>query len=147
MRGAASGGRPMPAPSHSSMRLGTRQGQIGEFDNRYYLDDSILPAADVLRRAGIRRAVYLGWGGEEENPDAPAQAGAIPLADLVDWFAELLHGGIEVVHAPVSDPELRLRPFQARSVRPPFSTKGYRRSAAGGFGTEIPEPSSSGSSG
>ncbi|TVP47896.1 MAG: hypothetical protein EA350_04190 [Gemmatimonadales bacterium] len=130
-----------------AMRLGTRTGTAGDFDNRYYLDDSILPTPRVLQGAGIRRVVYLGLDGGESGADAPAQGPAIPLADLVEWFTELLGGGIEILHVPVSDPELRPRTFQGPIRRPKFSTKGYRRSAAGGFGTEIPEPSSSGSSG
>ncbi|TVR64776.1 MAG: hypothetical protein EA422_05895 [Gemmatimonadales bacterium] len=130
-----------------AMRLGTRKGRPGEFDNRYYLDDSILPTPRVLRDAGIGRVVYLGWAGDEEGPDAPAAGPHVPLADLVEWFSELLTGGIEIQHVPVWDPELRPRPFQGSARRPRFSPKDYRRSAAGGFGTEVPEPSSSGSSG
>ena len=130
-----------------STRLGMRKGSPGEFDNRYYLDDSILPTPQVLARAGIHRVVYLGWASGENGAGAPALGASIPLADLVEWFTDLLGAGIEVLHAPVSDPALRLRPFQAPPRRPRFSTKGYRRSAAGGFGTEVPEPSSSGSSG
>ncbi len=130
-----------------STRLGTRRGRPGEFDNRYYLDDSILPAAKVLRRAGIRRVVYLGWDGSLDSDDAPGPTGEVPVADLVEWFTELLSDGVLVLHCPVSDPDLRLRPFQAPPKRPRFSVRGYRRSAAGGFGTEVPEPSSSGSSG
>jgi len=128
-------------------RLGTRKGNPGEFDNRYYLDDSILPTPQVLARAGITRVVYLGWAGGENGADAPALGSAVPLPDLVEWFTDLLGAGIEVLHAPIRDPELRLRPLQAPPKRPRFSTKGYKRSAAGGFGTEVPEPSSSGSSG
>jgi len=130
-----------------STRLGTRKGEAGEFDNRYYLDDSILPAPEVLRREGVQRLVYLSWAGGEDSPDSPAAGSTMPVADLVDWFAELLAAGIEVRHSPVSDPALRLRPFQARLPRGGFSTSGFRRSAAGGFGTEVPEPSSSGGSG
>jgi len=146
----ARGRIPLDAPPLwicDAMRLGTRTGKPGDFDNRYYLDDSILPTPRVLHGAGIHRVIYLGLDGGESGPDAPAQGSAIPLADLVDWFTELLAGGIEILHVPVSDPELRPRTFQGPTRRPRFSTKGYRRSAAGGFGTEIPEPSSSGSSG
>ncbi len=129
-------------------RLGTRQGQAGEFDNRYFLDDSILPTPRVLTGAGIRRVVYLGWAGGEESPDAPEIGPHVPLPDLVEWFSELLTAGIELHHVPVADPELRLRPFQAPARRPRFSRKGFRRSAAGGFGADVPDPSSSsGSSG
>jgi hypothetical protein len=130
-----------------STRLGTRKGRPGEFDNRYYLDDSILPSAKLLLANGLAHVVYLGWKGDEAGPDVPGPTGEVPVADLVEWFTELLTAGIEVLHVPVNDPGLGPRPFQAPTKRPRFSVRGYRRSAAGGFGTEVPEPSSSGSSG
>jgi hypothetical protein len=129
-----------------STRLGTRAGRPGDFDNRYYLDDSILPPPGLLVRHGIRRVVYVGWAGDDDSPDSPGPTGQIPLPDLVEWCGELLTAGIPVFHAPVVDPQLRLRPFQSPPARRPFTGKGYRRSAAGGFGTDVPEPSS-GSSG
>lgn len=131
-----------------AMRLGTRKGSPGDYDNRYYLDDSILPSPRVLREGGIGRVVYLGWSGGETSPDTPATGPQVPLPDLVEWFGELLAGGLEIHHSAVADPSFALRPFQAPARRPRFSRKGYRRSAAGGFGSEVPHPSSSsGSSG
>jgi hypothetical protein len=42
-----------------SDRLGAAAPRPREFDNRYYLDDSILPGAAVLREAGIHRVIYV----------------------------------------------------------------------------------------
>jgi hypothetical protein len=112
-------------------RLGTRKGSPGEFDNRYFLDDSILPGPEYLRRAGIGRVVYLAL----EGPD-------IPVLDLEEYFSDLLAAGFSVDYALISDPSFQLRPFSAPPVPRKPKTSGFRRSAAGGFGTEVPEPSS-----
>ena len=51
-------------------RLGTRRGRPKEFDNRYYMDDSVLPGPQLLKSAGIRRVVYVCPGpGQAELPD------------------------------------------------------------------------------
>jgi hypothetical protein len=115
-----------------SERLGTRAGSPGEFDNRYFLDDSILPGPEMLRRNAVKRVVYLTGGVE------------IPVLDLEEPFAELLAAGFEVLLVDVADPGLEPRPFSARRVRPRPRRSGFRESAAGGFGTEVPEPSSGG---
>jgi hypothetical protein len=119
-----------------SGRLGNAPGSPRQFDNRYYLDDSILPGAELLRRHGIRRLVYVTPTGDE-----------MPLADLEAYFADLLRGGIVVLHVGLADPDAEPRPFvaPAKPRKPPRA--GFRRSSSGGFGTEVPEPSSGGSSG
>src|SRR3990172_4747699 len=116
-----------------SRRLGMRSGKPGEFDNRYYLDDSILPGPALLKRAGVGRVVYLTL----DNPDPP-------VLDLEGYFAELLTADIPVLHVDLgaADPEPRSLAAPVSPQRPPRS--GFHRSAAGGFGTEVPEPSSSG---
>lgn len=119
-----------------SERLGTRSGRPGEFDNRYYLDDSSLPGPAILLRAGIRRVVYISLGG-----------GELPVLDLEAYFGELLQAGIELLHAKATDPSLEPLPMSApRTPRPP-PRSGFHRSAAGGFGTVVPQPSSGGSGG
>jgi hypothetical protein len=116
-----------------SERLGTRAGKPGEFDNRYFLDDSVLPGAGFLVRAGIRRVVYL-----------IAADGETPLVDLEAWFADLLSAGIAVLLVTELDPTAEPKPFSAPpSPRPP-PRSGFLRSAAGGFGTSVPVPSSGG---
>ncbi len=118
-----------------SERLGSRQGTPGEFDNRYFLDDSILPGPGLLKTAGIRKVVYFTIGGEE-----------VPLLDLEAYFAELLTAGIPVLHAELMRPLHEPQPFSApRTPRRPRESE-FRRSGAGGFGMEVPQPSS-GSSG
>jgi hypothetical protein len=121
-----------------SERLGTRKGRAGEFDNRYYLDDSILPGPEMLRRNGIRRAVYVTLGATE-----------VPVTDLEAYFSDLLKGGIAVRHIDLLD-ALAAEPqaFLSASKKPRKPPRsGFHRSGAGGFGTEIPEASSGGSGG
>jgi hypothetical protein len=125
-----------------SERLGTRSGSPGEFDNRYYLDDSILPGLGLLRRSGITRVVYL-------TPGAPGDDGEgdVPRLDLEPFFAELLAAGMPVLHVALGDPALEPVALASPSRRRKLRHSGYRRSAAGGFGTEVPQPSSSSSGG
>jgi hypothetical protein len=112
-------------------RLGERPGRPREFDNRYYLDDSVLPGPGVLRRHGLERVVYV----------APA-ASDPPLADLEGYFGELLLEGIAVFRVGLAVADARLSPFSSPSKARPVSRASYRRSAVGGFGTLVPEPSS-----
>lgn len=125
-----------------SERLGTRTGSPGEFDNRYFLDDSILPGPGLLGGAGIRRVVYLSAGSGSRTGGA---APAVPVVDLEAYLSDLLKAGLPVLHVEVSEFSLEPRPFSAPSSPRPPPRSGYRRSAAGGFGTEVPEPSSSSS--
>jgi hypothetical protein len=135
VRGRLTDGSP-PLWICDAERLGGAAGRPGEFDNRYYLDDSILPGPALLRRQGISRLVYVTPTGDE-----------VPLADVEAYFADLLAGGIEVLHVGLADPSAEPRPFSApaKPRKPPRS--GFRRSAAGGFGTDVPEPSSGGGGG
>jgi len=116
-----------------SARLGQRAGTPGEFDNRYYLDDSILPGPSVVAAAGIARVVYVTAG-----------APAVPTIDLDEFFAELRKAHIALWHVDLAnglDPVELVLPTVPR----PAPSAGFRRSAAGGFGTEVPQPSSSSS--
>ena len=116
-------------------RLGARRGRPREFDNRYFLDDSVLPGTAVLRRHGLERVVYV----------APSAA-AEPIADVVDYFAELLLEGIAVYRVGIDSEGAPIEPFASTpGARPSLVRAGYHRSAVGGFGTLVPEPSSGGS--
>lgn len=128
-----------------ALRLGTREGAPGEFDNRYFLDDSILPPPALLLREGIRRVVYVSLGQETPDGSAPPVGDHLPLVDLEGWFTDLLLKGISVFHTPVTDPAFGLEAFQAPATRRVFKVSHFRRSAAGGFGTEVPMPSESSS--
>lgn len=134
-RGRIAGDAP-PLWICDSQRLGSWKGSPGDFDNRYFLDDSILPGPGFLARAGIRRVVYL----------APGE-GDIPVLDLEECFSDLLKAGLPVHYALISDPAFELRPFSAPPTPRLLRTSSFRRSAAGGFGTEVPEPSSGGGGG
>ena len=114
-----------------SNRLGTRKGVPGEFDNRYYMEEAILPGAGLLKSNGIRRIVYI--------THAPADP---PVLDLDSFFFEMEAAGLHVEIVDLMDPVLRPRPWITKPPRQ-FSAD-YNRSSAGGFGTVVPEPSSGG---
>jgi hypothetical protein len=114
-------------------RLGSRPGRPKEFDNRYFLDDSLLPGPELLKAAGIRQVVYFVL--ERNQPE---------LADLSSYFAMLQTQGFTLLRAALEDEESLLRrpePFEPQ--RRQFRATGFFRSTAGGFGAPIPEPSSS----
>lgn len=115
-------------------RLGERPGRPLEFDNRYFLDDSVLPGPGVLRRHGLERVVYV----------VPTAADE-PIADVVDYFGELLVAGIPVFRVGLDVADAPLMPFASPRGARPLVRASYRRSAVGGFGTLVPEPSSGGS--
>lgn len=102
----------------------------GGFDNRYYLDDTLLPGTQFLQRNGIGRIVVIG----------PARD-AVLSPDLNAWLADRARDGLEVFAASVDDPHLDVRPVTPKRTH--FPRVGSR-SDAGGFGSLVPEPSSSG---
>ena len=69
----------------------------------------------------------------------------LPMIDLEEYFADLRRAGLELLHVNLAA-GLETSPLAPRTTprKPPRA--GFRRSAAGGFGTEVPQPSS-GSSG
>ena len=115
-------------------RLGASRGRPREFDNRYYLDDSVLPSPDTLRRNGVERIVCV-------VPDAVDR----PRDDLCAYFRDLRKLGFNAIRgAAFSDPGLAPFDFPEEVFNISFKRSGYRRTDAGGFGVLIPEPSSSG---
>src|SRR5690606_23944131 len=115
-------------------RLGSRTAVTNEFDNRYFLDDSILPSKDVLAREGIMQIVCV-------VPDESAK----PSDDLRAYFRDLKKEGFSAIYgASATLPELKRFSFPEDTFDIQFSRWGYQRSDAGGFGRLIPEPSSSG---
>jgi hypothetical protein len=115
-----------------SERLGARKGKPGEFDNRYFFDDSSAPGPALLRRAGIQSAIYVSAPGQD-----------VPVLDMEGFLTELLAAGFAVAHVDVTDPSLTPRPFVA-PAQPRKVPDDFQRSAAGGFGSEVPQPSSGG---
>lgn len=113
-------------------RLGTREGRPGEFDNRYYIEESALPGQHYLRERGVTRLVYLGAEGQPVT------------ADLVEYLLEYRAKGLEVLGTRLL-PEARLAPLFERSLAAAsFNKLGYHLAAGGGFGGSVPHPSSGG---
>lgn len=113
-------------------RLGVMQGKPGDFDNRYYIEESIIPGPNYLRERGIENIVYV--------PEMPNTV----HADLGVHLQEFSKAGFAVMRSTVSHdgsltaPTLLILPPQT------FSTMGFFRSSAGGFGAPVPHPSSGG---
>lgn len=115
-------------------RLGNRAGKVREFDNRYYLDDSILPSADTLRRNGIQQIICMVPSAEDK-----------PTLDLRAYFRDLRKENFGNIYGvALRDPNVELFRFPEDTFQVSFKQSGFRRSDAGGFGMLIPEPSSSG---
>jgi len=102
----------------------------GNFDNRYFLDDTVLPGTRVLRLAAITRIVLV----------IPVHASTVQR-DVRAWLADRRKEGFETWVTAADDPDLDLRPLTLD--REHFPAVGSR-SDAGGFGALVPEPSSSG---
>ncbi|HOD50418.1 MAG TPA: hypothetical protein PLJ71_10250 [Candidatus Hydrogenedentes bacterium] len=113
-------------------RLGTRKGRPGEFDNRYYIEDGVLPGPNLLRAQGISKIFYL-W----------SQPGAV-RADLGVQLYAYQKDGFQVSQVFVSDDGVLHDPEPVSLPTPSFSTMGFFRSSAGGFGAPVPHPSSGG---
>jgi hypothetical protein len=115
-------------------RLGDRAGWPNEFDNRYFLDDSILPGPDLLKSAGIQKIVY-----------ATSPAGAMQTTDLTEYFKMMMQSSFSLFQVSLDD----LNDWQSDpipfvpAIRPPLIRSGFFRSSIGGFGANVPDPSSS----
>jgi hypothetical protein len=117
-----------------SLRLTGGRPAPGHFDNRYYLDDSLLPGPRMLRSAGIERLVLV----------VPS-ANATISADLGFWLGERLKDGFQTLRVSIDDAGLEARPFTPSGDRNAFRVGG--RNDAGGFGVLVPVPSEGGGSG
>lgn len=140
-----------------SERLGSGPGRPGQFDNRYFLDDSILPGPAMLKEAGIRKVVYGTIGPpSDRQPNAGTTEGTNPergfrpaviTADLPDYLASLETAGLQIEGLNLTSlDDWRRGPVRfERPIAPVknLSRHGFFRSTAGGFGAPIPEPSSS----
>ncbi len=116
-----------------SRRLGTsgRSPSPGTFDNRYYIDDSILPGVKTLKKGGIRRIVHF-------NEKLSSE----PLPDLVPFILDAHNAGIALEKVSLDEESTWVRP---QIMKPPFKRRlpirGFRRSDMGGFGQMVPVPS------
>ena len=113
-------------------RLGTRRGRPKEFDNRYYMDDSVLPGPQLLKSAGIRRVVYVTPGpGQSELPDFSV------------YFQLLQQQGFPLFAAAIQDDTTWNEPAVLQPSKTDFKRQGFLRASYGGFGSTVPVPSSS----
>ncbi len=113
-------------------RLGTKKGRPGEFDNRYYLEEAVLPGLRYLKDRGITSVVYLS-----------ADPGKV-RADLGGYLHFLQKDGIRVMQVLAAETGHLSPPEPYSLPAPSFSTMGFFRSSAGGFGAPVPHPSSGG---
>jgi len=115
-------------------RLSGGPGRPNQFDNRYYIEESLLAGPEALKKAGIKRVVYLLNKGNEKE-----------LPDLYGYFKFIRQKGISVMKASLESEKTLFEAREMPSTRPiqAFSKWSFKRSSAGGFGSTIPEPSSS----
>ncbi len=121
-----------------SRRLGSRFMQAGEYDNRYFIDPSLLPSADTLIANGIRKTVYLRPNESDECLD-----------DLAWWLAEMEQAGISLFRVDLDNQETWVtpRPVQTPAFSPRYSGPSFYHNKSGGFGKRIPVPGESSGSG
>lgn len=113
-------------------RLGTQPGKPGQFDNRYYIEDSVIPGPNYLRDRGISKIIYITSPSETLKADIAVHLKAFEKA------------GFFVAKAIVSDTGLLHDPAAIDIPEKTFSTVGFFKSSAGGFGAPVPHPSSGG---
>jgi hypothetical protein len=116
-----------------SERLGTRSGSPREFDNRYFLDDSLLPGSKYMLSNGINTVVYV-----SEHKDSTV------VPDLNEYFKDLVKEGIQLKSTYLHSEKPLQSIHEGVNFRAQVIIKGsFFRSSAGGFGAPVPEPSSS----
>ena len=117
--------------------------QPGQFDNRWAVFPQDFPSANFLLSNNIRRAVVL----QEDRLNGT------PRIDLAHVLLRWQEAGLEIY---VQDPDGGMSPRPVQVAKPSsfrslfyraLTVAGLRRSSAGGFGSVIPIPSSSGSHG
>ncbi|HEX7181107.1 MAG TPA: hypothetical protein VF756_04640 [Thermoanaerobaculia bacterium] len=113
--------------------------QPGKFDNRWMVFPQDFPSANFLKSRQIHRVLLL------ESGDQPQ-----PAADLAHVLLRWQEAGLEIYAAgPTGDNMRELRVERPSSFRLAWyralALTGFRRNSAGGFGSIIPQPSSSGS--
>lgn len=125
---------PAPGPVAwlcDSGRLGVRRGRPNEFDNRYYIEDNVVPGPNYLRERNISKIIYISGG-----PEIIADLGV----HLYTFKKEGFQVGLSLAYSNgvLADPVAIVPPEK------PFNTTGFFRATAGGFGAPVPHPSSGG---
>ena len=113
-------------------RLGARVGKPGEFDNRYYIEDSLIPGPNYLRERGISKIVYITSPDIKVQNDMKGHLHFLKTAGFDLYYAVAVDNGSIGGPKPLSPEELT------------FNTTGFFRSSAGVFGAPVPHPSSGG---
>jgi hypothetical protein len=113
-------------------RMGMKKGAPGEFDNRYYIEEAILPGPRYLEDRKITSVIYV-------CSDADTVR-----ADLGIYLRAMQKEGIRVLHAIAAETGTLSAPKPYTLAAPAFSAMGFFRSSAGGFGAPVPHPSSGG---
>lgn len=143
-------------------RLGYRQPNEDDFDNRYFLSEEDLPPSNYLRQHGINQIYYIYRGtpggdllGIQPKFLSPGgiyiqrTAPDVETDDLNPYFCTLAKEGIELSKVSVETleksepflPETRKTVLSNFSL---FKNSSFRRAAAGGFGALVPPRSSGG---
>ena len=126
---------PTPAPVAwlcDADRLGMEKGKPGQFDNRYYIEDGVIPGPNYLRDRNISRIIYVAGPSGSTRADLRAHLRAFQKAGFQVGLVTASDDG--KLHGPTV-PDL---PDAA------FDKVGFFKSSAGGFGAPVPHPSSSG---
>lgn len=121
-------------------RLGGGKPTPGNFDNRYMIEDRLLPGAQVLRQAGITRIVYV---------DVAPTAARVGNQDLLKYLDFIYMQGVQITTVSVASAAAWQTPenYVRLASDGPETSAGYyglMRSSAGGFGDFVPQPSSGG---
>lgn len=138
---------PTPGPVAwlcDSRRLGTRTGIPGEFDNRYYIEDGIIPGPNFLRERGITRIVYVTENADEILADLAVHLHAFNKDGFETGVSVATNDGVLLDYQPIPLTDAFFK--TARFIKFKRSSR-FRYSGAGGFGAPVPHPSSSGSGG
>lgn len=123
----------------SRRRAATVQASPGRFDNRWVVFPQDFPSAHFLRSQGIGRVLLV-------QLDAPGQ----PQEDLAHVLCRWQEAGLVLTVATpetvaAAQPLTVHRPSHFRALwYTALTVMGLRRNSAGGFGSIVPQPSSSG---
>lgn len=126
---------PTPGPAAwlcDSERFGAKPGTPGQFDNRYYIEDGVIPGPNYLRSRGISKIIYV------TNPSGTLKA------DISVHLKTFEKAGYFVGQAVVSEEGVLHAPVVMDIPERTFTSTGFFKSSAGGFGAPVPHPSSSG---
>jgi hypothetical protein len=120
------------------LRLPGYEPEVGMFDNRWITIPQDYPSADFLKREGVKRVLLVQRGSLEPREDL-----AHVLLRWQEKGIEIFAINLENSEAPRKIEVRRPRGFKASWYRV-LARMGLRRSSAGGFGSQVPEPSGGG---